>query len=57
MNCNSQDSENKAYIIQDTTDWEAIMNSSKMDGTAKTYFDRGMVFIVGRVQSISSKCK
>ena len=41
VNCNSQDSENKAYIIQDTTDWEAIMNSSKMDGNAKTYFDRG----------------
>ena len=41
VNCNSNDSENKAYIIQDTTDWEAIMNSSSMDGNVKTYFDRG----------------
>ena len=41
VNCNSQDAENKAYIIQDTTDWEAIMNSPKMTGNAKTYFDRG----------------
>ena len=42
VNCNSDDSENKAYIIQDTNDWEAILASKDSDNqNVKNYFSKG----------------
>lgn len=40
-NCNSTDKENKSYIIQDATNWDAIFNSptSTVDN-AKTYYKK-----------------
>lgn len=42
VNCNSNDSENKAYIIQDTNDWDAIFASKKSDNkNVVSYYDKG----------------
>ena len=42
VNCNSNDAENKAYIIQDTNDWDAILSSKQSsNGKVKTYYDKG----------------
>ena len=42
VNCNSNDSENKAYIIQDTNDWDAIFASKESDNkNVVSYYDKG----------------
>ena len=42
VNCNSNDDDNKAYIIQDINDWNAIFESSKSSNkNIKTYFNKG----------------
>ena len=42
VNCNSDDSENKAYVIQDTNDWEAILSSKDSDNSnVVNYFSKG----------------
>ena len=42
VNCNSNDDENKAYIIQDTNDWEAIFKSKDSDNkNIVNYYDKG----------------
>ena len=42
VNCNSNDSENKAYIIQDTNDWDAIFASKDSDNkNVVNYYSKG----------------
>ena len=42
VNCNSDDDENKAYIIQDTNDWDAIMSSRQSSNKNVTsYYNKG----------------
>ena len=42
VNCNSNDTENKAYIIQDTNDWDAILSSKQSsNNNVKSYYDKG----------------
>ncbi len=42
VNCQAKNFGNKAYVIQDTTDWEAILNSSSQSTVenAKTYYKK-----------------
>ena len=42
VNCNSTDEENKAYIIQDTNDWEAILASANSENkNVRGYYKKG----------------
>lgn len=42
VNCNSNDSENKSYVIQDTNDWNAIFASKDSDNSnVVNYFSKG----------------
>ena len=42
VNCNSNDSENKAYIIQDTNDWNAIFASkTSSNSNVVSYYNKG----------------
>lgn len=42
LNCNSNRDDNKAYIIQDTTDWDAIFASPDSDNkNVKSYYSKG----------------
>ncbi len=42
VNCNSDDEDNTAYIIQDTTDWEAIFASkNSSNSNVVGYYDKG----------------
>ena len=42
VNCNSNDAENKAYIIQDTNDWDAIFASKDSDNkNVVNYYSKG----------------